>query len=735
LGLFLLPALFNTCRRSHLHAHEIKLKSFRFDPAVQIPAMDPVPGSLLDLSPVERMQGEREVLLVQWSGPVLRRHLDQLVNNDCISLLPIPDQSWLILGPAGKSALSFSRLINRAEGQWPVWHSMMNPIWKIHPHVMGMIGSPGRKNRDPMSKSPDPDAGQLYRVQLAETGGEDEVLEFIRQNCSFQEHFASFDHFMTWTIRAKAEVVSRLVRNNCVIWIEPYVPPRMHGERGALSIAGRISTGKACVEGAGGGFQEWLVGHDLSGDGVTVQVMDDGLSRGSDTNAPGTAHPDIVGKIAGIDNATGDPQGNSVAGHGHINASIIAGSPLAGGGRADIDGYLLGQGVAPGASIFATKIFNNTSSFEIIGRSFRDLVRVASQAGAMISSNSWGASVNGEYTSESQLFDSMTRDADTATTGCQEMLFLFAAGNDGPGGRSIGSPGTAKNVITVGAGENCDAGATDGCGHGANSANDIRDIASFSSRGPMADGRLGPLVFSTGTHVTGAASDDSEFDGSGVCGRRFVQVDEQPTDTKYYPAFQSDYTWSSGTSHSTPLVSGAAALLFEFFDRLNGTWPSPALVKSTLVAGADDTFGGLANTGVGDLQHVPNFDAGWGRVNLNHVLDGGVPFFLADQDTILTQSGETWKVDLQVLDPDVPLKIVIGWTDAIAAPAASTTLVNDLDLVVSKEGQTWKGNVFSDGQSVIGGEPDRLNNVEAVFLLQPDPGIYSVTIRTNLIYK
>src|SRR5437660_8544001 len=41
-----------------------------------------------------------------------------------------------------------------------------------------------------------------------------------------------------------------------------------------------------------------------------------------------------------------------------------------------------------------------------------------------------------------------------ATAGNQEMVILFAAGNDGPGPGTIGSPGTAKNIISVGASEN-----------------------------------------------------------------------------------------------------------------------------------------------------------------------------------------------------------------------------------------------------------------------------------------
>jgi len=100
------------------------------------------------------------------------------------------------------------------------------------------------------------------------------------------------------------------------------------------------------------------------------------------------------------------------------------------------------------------------------------------------------------------------------------MIFCFSAGNSGASGpMSIGSPALAKNVISVGAGENSDRGELDGSYIGPSDSDDLRDIAFFSSRGPTADGRIMPTVFAPGTHVTGAASDDKDYNGSGVSGR------------------------------------------------------------------------------------------------------------------------------------------------------------------------------------------------------------------------
>ena len=99
------------------------------------------------------------------------------------------------------------------------------------------------------------------------------------------------------------------------------------------------------------------------------------------------------------------------------------------------------------------------------------------------------------------------------------MTNVFSAGNAGAGANTIGAPGTAKNVITVGASENVrPIGFADGCGVTDSGADNARDIINFSSRGPTDDGRLKPDVVAPGTHVTGAQPQTgAEYNGSGTC--------------------------------------------------------------------------------------------------------------------------------------------------------------------------------------------------------------------------
>lgn len=96
------------------------------------------------------------------------------------------------------------------------------------------------------------------------------------------------------------------------------------------------------------------------------------------------------------------------------------------------------------------------------------------------------------------------------------LLCLNAAGNQGGIGPSLIAPADAYKVITV--------GAIDSSGI----------IASFSSRGPTADGRVKPEVVALGINDFGAAT-------------------SSPT----------AYSSGNGTSYATPLVAGVCALLLE----------------------------------------------------------------------------------------------------------------------------------------------------------------------------
>ncbi len=502
-----------------------------------------------------------------------------------------------------------------------------------------------------------------------------------------------------------------------VFYIEPQPNYKMRGEREAQTIAGNYP-----VFGPGPsspGYAAWQASNSLNGgSGLIVQVQDSGLDRGIATNVPGTAHQDIIGRIAGIFNATNDASGNDTGGHGTLNVGVIMGNATI--GTMDSEGYLLGMGVAPQASVYATKIFKNQGDFEIGAFSFTDLAKNAQDAGALFSSNSWGESVEGRYTAESAEFDALTRDADVSESGPQPMTYVFAAGNSGFAAGTMNSPASAKNVISVGASENSDADLLDGCFIDLFGSDSMYDLAYFSSRGPTEDGRYGVTVVAPGTHVFGPASTDVGYDGSIVCDR-------------YWPFLQTNYARSSGTSHSTPLVSGAVMMIYEFFNTQlaplgHTAFPGPALLRAVLTNTATDIEGGDDGTGEGTtIPNVPNGLQGWGSADLTRLIDMKNALFSYDEGTVFTFPSMYWERVITPIDPLQPIKITVAWTDVPAAPLANPVLVNDLDLVVLNGGNTYRGNNFSNGYSVTGGTADHVNNLEAVYIQNPS-GVYTVRV-------
>ena len=81
------------------------------------------------------------------------------------------------------------------------------------------------------------------------------------------------------------------------------------------------------------------------------------------------------------------------------------------------------------------------------------------QKNTLISNNSWEYEDESDYTWAAASYDAATRDALPEQPGDQQVIYVFPAGNSGSGTdnglnaspNTITAPGTAKNVITVGA--------------------------------------------------------------------------------------------------------------------------------------------------------------------------------------------------------------------------------------------------------------------------------------------
>src|SRR2546430_12386460 len=190
-----------------------------------------------------------------------------------------------------------------------------------------------------------------------------------------------------------------------------------------------------------------------------------------------------------------------------------------------------------------------------------------------------------------------------------------------------------------------------------------------------------------------------------------------------------------GTSMSGPHAAGAAAVFVQYYQSTHtNAVPSPALVKAALINSADELD--QSNGGPGP---VPNNDEGWGRVNLTKIIvtnfNAAPRYYQYLDQTVLLTNSQVYEQHGFVEASDEPLKITLGYTDVPGFPGALPAPVDDLDLeVVGPDGRLYRGNQFGAGESGPNAPtPDKLNNVEGVFLSQPLPGDYSVRVRAGKV--
>lgn len=267
-----------------------------------------------------------------------------------------------------------------------------------------------------------------------------------------------------------------------------------------------------------------------------------------------------------------------------------------------------------------------------------------------------------------------------ATVWNNRQLYVVAQANGGF--ISYGDFASAKNALAVGAVE------------------DGGDIASFSSHGPTADGRLKPQVVGTGVNVVSTRGE----------GRR------------------SGYVRSDGTSMSSPAVAGVAALLMDAAPEYR---EQPAAVRARLMASAirpdafltDVTRFPLHNSdGPGPLQHR----YGLGKVSartsvLNRDEADG---WFGGAAVVEVGDGEYGYRDIEVPAGASRLDVVMTWDEQPADTLASTVL-NDLDLWVDRDADCAPSQPAACGNAASRSTKD---NVEWLILRDPLPGTYRLKV-------
>ncbi|MGD1019134.1 MAG: S8 family serine peptidase [Verrucomicrobiia bacterium] len=703
---------------------------------------------------ISSLRGNR-MHLIQFVGPIKPEWRDALRRTGARIVSYIPQNTYLIYGD-GPALANVQSLAGSAS--FVQWHGDYLDDYKIHPaaRLVDAQGHPRQLATD------------LFAIQLVEDADANPAtlalidrlkLEPVRR----QYHML---HYVNVFVRLRPQDLPTLAAQPDVVSIQPYGEPRKLDERQDQIVAGNL-TGPAP---SGPGYLAWLtnvVGFtqaQFDQSGFVVDISDSGIDYGTttpghftlyelgDTNKPSRV---VYNRLEGKPNRHSTIQGCD--GHGTLNAHIVCAynDQPAGFPQTDSAGYYYDLGVCPFVRVGGSVIFDpadptNPNSADLMSQAYND--------GARISNNSWGdTDTDGAYNSDSQTYDALVRDAQPAGStfaadGNQEMVIVFASGNDGPDSSTVSPPGTAKNVIDVGGTENVRSMSTenrgnnslgfDGCDSPDSQADNANDVLSFSSRGPCSDGRIKPDLVAPAVHITGGAPQNFpppspsgtgsalpcfltiSPDEIGICG---VPGSGTVGASNFFPVGQEFFTESTGTSHSTPVVSGACALLRQYFINQSLSPPSPAMTKAYLMNSARYLTGSGAN------DTLWSNSQGMGELDLGMAFDG-VPRILQDElaTNLFTETGQTRTYLGTITDPTKPFRVTLAWTD----PPGSTTgaaLDNDLDLTVTVGCNTYLGNVFKGDHSIVGGSADHLNNVESVFLPAGTTGDFIVTVTADNI--
>ncbi len=393
-----------------------------------------------------------------------------------------------------------------------------------------------------------------------------------------------------------------------------------------------------------------------NGTGINISIIDTGVFNHTEFTNPnklisqkcycvGCCPPNNVDENS---NATDDN------GHGTHVAGISAGK----------------LGVANGSSIIAVKVLDSSG-----GGYDSDVakgIEWAFQNGANVISLSLGGCVNNTAALDSDCYDSCY---DSPTSRMVEnaidnnTVVIVAAGNCGgsgvpttqcPEGKmdsyTIGWPACAKGAITVGA------------------TNNVDNRWTFSSAGPTdIDNRTKPDLTAPGVSINSTINSVN--------------------------GYSNTYT---GTSMSTPFVSGVAALLIQKYNQTFGYFPEPARVKTILLTAVN-------TTGMNAASYTQRNNLyGSGRIDANETL---IIVNYTKNDTIQQNQQKTFYLNVTSTN----LKVTLNW------PENSTTY-NHLALILEAPNSTNYTN------------PSNVNDtIEQRFFSDANTGIWKAIINGTVV--
>ena len=281
-------------------------------------------------------------------------------------------------------------------------------------------------------------------------------------------------------------------------------------------------------------------GLGLTGAGIGVAVLDTGIFP----------HKDFDSRIIGFaDMVNHRPRPYDDCGHGSHICGIIGGSGLVSDGR-----Y---QGMAPGCNLVAVKVLDKkgNGSVEDVLAGITWILERKESLGIRILNISVGSGGKKSMSENSVLVRGVNQAWD------EGLVVVVAAGNNGPKRMSITTPGISRKVITVGCSDDDREVIVGG-----------KRMVDYSGRGPTPACICKPDVVAPGSSIVS-------------CGMQ-----------------ENKYAIKSGTSMSTPIVSGAIALLLEKYPEMTNREVKLKLRESCRDLG------------------LPKNQQGWGLLDVEHLL-------------------------------------------------------------------------------------------------------------------
>ncbi|MBO0938889.1 S8 family serine peptidase [Fibrella sp. HMF5335] len=431
-------------------------------------------------------------------------------------------------------------------------------------------------------------------------------------------------------------------------------------------------------------------------------------------------HPEFSGRVTQKDVATRTDRENEDVYHAtHVSGTMMAAglNPLVRGMSygANLQAYDFSNDVAEMTGAAAGLLVSNHSYGSIAGWRFNS---------SRTTTNKWewwgDTTLSATQDYKFGLYNEDAQSWDRVANNAPYYLIVKSAGNDhNAGGPSAGTPyylvqhgnrlsttprdpqngydqittyGTAKNILSV--------GAMSAISNGYNRPQDV-NLADFSSWGPTDDGRIKPDIVGVGVNV----------------------ISTNSSATSAYGAL-------SGTSMSSPNVSGSLLLLQEYYSQLNGG----KLMRASTLKGLALHTADEAGTTPG-----PDYQAGWGLLNIERAaraIQNSDKNYLIDERTL--NQGQTYTLQV-VASGRGPLVATICWSDPEGAPAPGNSrfnnrtpkLVNDLDARLNDgttTTQPWTLDPDQPNQPATPGDNIR-DNVEQVYIANPIPGrTYTLTI-------